>query len=344
MDGSLRLWHVDLPKLLGKLIFKAEPTDMASSRGISCLDALASADGGAVKPWLAAGTYAGHVHICDWTAATAEQRNCALLPHDRSVTCVRFCYAGQRCLTVEDYRAVHLWDVLQQQKLALYRPHHSWVQDLSLLAVDGRPCFVSASWDRSCSIVDIESGSALAYLDEHADCVCSVDVSADGRRAVTAADDGMLRLWDLSSLHAGRRTSLREDGHRREVVALCYVDGQQLLTGSQDNTSRLVSVKDGRSRTVSPADADLSWVIGVVRLAARPRSETTIHVALVADNGVIVTINCSAEGNVKEVGRQALKKKLSHATTLDGGKYVCCLAARKNLVVVDTLTLECVVR
>src|SRR5260370_40933831 len=63
---------------------------------------------------------------------------------------------------------------------------------------DGRRA-VSASWDQTLRVWDLESGQTLRTLQGHTEAVKAVAVTPDGRRAVSASDDRTLRLWDLES-------------------------------------------------------------------------------------------------------------------------------------------------
>ncbi|MFB8138560.1 WD40 repeat domain-containing protein [Streptomyces parvus] len=83
-------------------------------------------------------------------------------------------------------------------------------------------------------------GRALHAHDRH---LHSVDVSGDGRIAVTAGSDRTARLWDLDSGACIRVL----DGHSHHTVASVRLnaDGRYVLTGCQDGTVRLWRAADG---------------------------------------------------------------------------------------------------
>jgi WD40 repeat protein len=58
---------------------------------------------------------------------------------------------------------------------------------------------VSASYDKTLSLWDLESGQTLHSFEGHTDWVNAVAVTADSRRAISASNDQTLRLWDLKS-------------------------------------------------------------------------------------------------------------------------------------------------
>jgi hypothetical protein len=58
---------------------------------------------------------------------------------------------------------------------------------------------VSASWDKTLRVWDLDTGQCLRTLQGHSEGVNSVSVCPDGRRAVSASDDKTLRVWDLDT-------------------------------------------------------------------------------------------------------------------------------------------------
>src|SRR3546814_19153805 len=56
---------------------------------------------------------------------------------------------------------------------------------------------VSASFDYSLILWNLESQKAVEVLDDHEGAVNAVALLDQGRQALSASDDGTLRLWDL---------------------------------------------------------------------------------------------------------------------------------------------------
>ena len=122
--------------------------------------------------------------------------------------------------------------------------HSSGVTDVAVHK-DGRRA-VSASWDGTLKVWDLESGVCLQTLHGHSDMVNAVVLHQDGLRAVSASSDHTLKLWDLES-EAHLRTP---DGHSSLARAIAlHPDGRRAVSASgrrdQDNTLKVWDLKSG---------------------------------------------------------------------------------------------------
>ena len=79
------------------------------------------------------------------------------------------------------------------------------------LSGDGRRA-VSASWDQTLKVWDVETGRELRTLQGHTGVVNGVALSGDGRRAVSASADNTLKVWDVET---GRELRTPPGPHRR---------------------------------------------------------------------------------------------------------------------------------
>jgi WD40 repeat protein len=73
---------------------------------------------------------------------------------------------------------------------------------------------VSASYDGTLRLWDLESGQTIRRLEGHTGVASAVAVTPDGRRAVSASGDNTQRVWDLES----GQTLLVLKGHGSNVT------------------------------------------------------------------------------------------------------------------------------
>mgnify|MGYP000441882953 CR=1 FL=1 len=166
------------------------------------------------------------------------------------------------------------------------RGHGGFVKGVAVTP-DGRRA-VTASFDYTVIVWDLETQQAIEVLDDHEGAVNAVAVFDEGRRALSASDDGTLRLWSLAdgghlehvfTGHGGKVAGVavapdgrqaasaawdgtvrlwdlvaREqlfvlDEHQGNVNAVAFShDGRHLLTGSYDSTIRYFELPDGGGR------------------------------------------------------------------------------------------------
>ena len=88
--------------------------------------------------------------------------------------------------------------------------------------------------------------------------VNSVALSPDGRRAVTAGSDGMVRLWDLQTGQELRQ--MRGHADRINAVALSP-DGRRALSGGKDGIVRLWDLETGKD--LRALKAHRGWIFGL---------------------------------------------------------------------------------
>ncbi|MHC5054147.1 MAG: WD40 repeat domain-containing protein [Planctomycetota bacterium] len=91
-------------------------------------------------------------------------------------------------------------------------------------------------------LVDLATGRVVSPLDGHTGEVVDAAFSPDGRRVVTASDDGTARVWDVSN----GKGLLVLGGHERGVARVAYSpDGGRLLTASVDGSVRIWDARTG---------------------------------------------------------------------------------------------------
>jgi len=102
---------------------------------------------------------------------------------------------------------------------------------------------LSASWDASIKVWDLESGREVQTLNGHSASVSCVVATPDGRRAVSASEDDTLRFWDLESGQEIRTFV----GHWGSVKGVSLTpDGRYIVSASWDKTLRIWELNSGR--------------------------------------------------------------------------------------------------
>ncbi|HUX76475.1 MAG TPA: hypothetical protein VMY40_07555 [Anaerolineae bacterium] len=99
---------------------------------------------------------------------------------------------------------------------------------------DGRRA-ISASFDGTLIVWDLERGAAERTLWGHTGGVSAVAVTPDGRQAILASYDGTLKVWDLESERGAEERTLT--GHTDWVNAVAVTpDGRRAISASSDGT------------------------------------------------------------------------------------------------------------
>ena len=125
------------------------------------------------------------------------------------------------------------------------------------VTADGRRA-VSASWDQTLKVWDLETGSELRTLAGHTAWVRGVAVTADGRRAVSASDDKTLKVWDLETGSELRTLA----GHTAGVMGVAVTaDGRRAVSASDDQTLKVWDLESGSLEATFYCDATVECCV-----------------------------------------------------------------------------------
>jgi WD40 repeat protein len=137
---------------------------------------------------------------------------------------------------------VRLWNVESGQVRRFWRSGQGYVSSLTW-SPDGKRLVASASSNSILHVLDAQTGETLGRLNNPGHSVRGTAFHPDGKTLATAGVEGVVRLWDMTTLKEKPLPS----GHQRSVMALAYsADGARLLTGSADGTARLWDLKTGK--------------------------------------------------------------------------------------------------
>jgi WD40 repeat protein/serine/threonine protein kinase len=122
-----------------------------------------------------------------------------------------------------------------------FEGHTSWVHGVALTP-DGRYA-VSASWDATLRMWDLQSGDSVRTFQGHTDWVNAVAITPDGCCAISASSDRTLRVWNLESGQLVRTLK----GHVARVNAVAVTpDGARAISASSDQTLRVWNLENGQ--------------------------------------------------------------------------------------------------
>jgi WD40 repeat protein len=106
---------------------------------------------------------------------------------------------------------------------------------------DGRR-LITASWDKTARIWDVETGRQVLLLSGHAGRVNSAAFSPDGQRIVTASEDHTARIWNALT----GQELMRLTGHLDALQFAAFSpDGRRLATAAVDRTARIWDAETG---------------------------------------------------------------------------------------------------
>ncbi len=165
-----------------------------------------------------------------------------LAGHASTVRCVGVAPDGQMAASGGQDKTVRCWDLKSGREIEARRHLRGAVFDLAF-APDGRhilkggpdPAEPIDYWDPAAPADSRQFGKGTSPVN-------ALAITADGRRAMAAHNDNLLRLWDLATGQEVRRF----EGHEKGVYSVALTaDGRRALSGSWDGTIRLWDVEAG---------------------------------------------------------------------------------------------------
>lgn len=238
---------------------------------------------------------------------------------DEPVTVTRFSPASGWAVTASA-TTFALWQTRDGKSAGYYSLPESRLRDIAV--VDNGHQVVIAREDGKSEWIDLQSGRRLQFLG-HSEAVNSVDLSPNGRYALSGGNDYAAYLWDTQSgqvLHrfnhgsrvalvrldsagryaftasamgqaviwdlvSGKQVSQLQMKHRQEIYSTArFVNqGKWLLTGSPSRQAELWQVSDGALLA--------HWQVAI-REQHRPAGAVVYGVAL-RDNNRVVTLSSS---------------------------------------------------
>jgi WD40 repeat protein/serine/threonine protein kinase len=229
-DSTVRIWDV----ARGTQEFELTGTGYTASLAVS-------PDG----KWIVTGSAGNEAQL--WDANTGRKTG-PLPGHEGPVTVARFSTNGKWLATGDDRGRIALWQFDPQNQtwfVVHWLTGHSRTITALAFADDNRT-LVSASGDNTCGQWDVFAGTEIRdRILKHPDWVTELDVSDDGKLAITSCDDGKLRLWSLADASLVSTieptaekvvyTSVDLSADGRTVLATCAATGEVYLWNAVAN-------------------------------------------------------------------------------------------------------------
>jgi WD40 repeat protein/energy-coupling factor transporter ATP-binding protein EcfA2 len=156
-------------------------------------------------------------------------------------------YFAKALRTAHDSTAATSWlsDLLVNQAWWLPRQplRHQKPVLSAVFSPDSRRV-VTASYDGTARVWDVETGGAVGVPLQHHGPVPSAAFNHDGNRVVTASYDGTAQVWDVET---GRAVGAPLQHHGYVLSAQFSPDGRRIVTASYDGKARVWDVETGRA-------------------------------------------------------------------------------------------------
>jgi WD40 repeat protein/serine/threonine protein kinase len=235
-DGTLRVWDVPTGRELRSLV---------GHKGWVIGVAL-SPDG---KRALSAGD---DKTVRLWDVDTGDEL-CVFKGHTAPARAVAFCPDGRRAISGSDDTTAILWDLERGEALHTFSGHHGSVRAVAV-SRDGKFALVGSDGrlDSSLTLWDVGTHEKVRTLDEdpvhrtHNNGVRTIAFLPDGRSAITAGYDHLVKRWNLVS--PDEPPAIVVGGTTLLVSVALSPDGKSILVGSDDGSLKLYDAVSGREQ------------------------------------------------------------------------------------------------
>jgi WD40 repeat protein len=180
-----------------------------------------------------------------WQAGTGHWLGSLLVSHGQ-VSSLAFAPDSRVLLTAVDDGTIRLWDVAGREEIKRLHLPSIGIPSLSISA-DGK--LLAATCGNQVYLWQLPAGRLLERLTVSTEPVQVVQFSPDGRMLATAGQDGVVRLYEVTT----RRLRLSLAGHTAAVIGLAFSPhGRRIASASADTTLLVWDVRGAGAADAEP--------------------------------------------------------------------------------------------
>jgi WD40 repeat protein len=171
--------------------------------------------------------------------------------HTGNTTSIAYSPDSRRIVS-NNWKTVHLWDVLMGQCIHVLNGHDDYVTRVAYSPRGDQ--VISAGFDTTVRVWDVDTGDCLHILIGHTEYVSGAVFSPNGHQIVSSSYDATVRLWNIDA--ETRVHVLR--GHESGVNDIAFSpQGDQIASATKDKTVRLwdVAARDCQHILISHTDS-----------------------------------------------------------------------------------------
>ncbi|HEC85433.1 MAG: hypothetical protein DRR08_01695 [Candidatus Parabeggiatoa sp. nov. 2] len=165
--------------------------------------------------------------------------------HSDFVMSVGFSPDGKDVLSGSADNTLKRWNALTGEEIDTFQRNIGWFYSVAFSPKENS-AILSGSRDNTPKLWNTLKGTETDSLQGHEDWVYLVALSNDGSKALSASEDGTIKVWDIDT---GKEITFKESGTWAAAVSN---DGSKVLAGSDKGTLKLLDVDTGQEiRTFS---------------------------------------------------------------------------------------------
>ena len=203
---------------------------------------------------IACGTMSSDILLIDSKSGKPKR---GITGHEGAVTDVSFAGSTNSVLSCSWDQTTRLWNRKNIEE-SLILKHPSEVKSLTVSLKHGKGA--SGSRDGMVKIFPLRSLKTIRNLQAHNSDISGVAIIDEEQKMVTAAYDGVCRLWDLSSYDA-EKTLIKQKNRIRSMVVAS--DGTSVFLGLQSGKILMIDIVNTREKSELSGHTDIVSALSV---------------------------------------------------------------------------------